>query len=148
MEAVKLSVYNLTVKSNGVAVLKRISTNLTDQWDNWRNNIQEETMKKVIIILLMVALVATLFTGCATKVEGKVISCEEGRVVKNNSARVMANYSFATGKTTQAIMHNNLANIETQMYNVVVEYEGVQYTIETKKAYEVGSAILFYLPKE
>ena len=105
-------------------------------------------MKKVIIIMLLVALIATMFTGCATQVEGKVVSCEKGRVIKNNGARVMATYSFASGKTTSAMMYNNLANLETQMYNVVVEYEGVQYTIETKTEYEEGAAILFYLPTE
>lgn len=110
-------------------------------------------MKEVVIFTVVVALVAGLFAWAiiaeanTPKVEGIVISCEEGRVVENGGAKVMATYSFATGKTTQALMYGSLANQKTQKYTVVVEYEGNQYTITTSKKYEVGETILFKLPK-
>ena len=110
-------------------------------------------MKEVVIFIIVVALVAGLFAWAiiaeanTPKVEGVVISCEEGKVVENSGAKVMATYSFATGKTAQGIMYGSLANQKTQKYTVVVEYEGNQYTITTSKKYEVGETILFKLPE-
>ena len=108
-------------------------------------------MEILLVALLIFAIVMGVYhisTAESNKVEGIVISCEEGRVIENEGAKVMASYSFASGKITSAMMYNNLANIETQMYNVVVEYEGVQYTIETEEEYSVGSQIIFSIPKE
>lgn len=107
-------------------------------------------MKKIIIIMLLVALTATMFTGCVqeTKVEGTVIACEKGRVEKNSGAKTMATFHFVQGNTTQALLYNNIGNMETQWYDVTIEYEGVQYTIETKTEYEAGDTILFYLPQQ
>ena len=103
-------------------------------------------MKKVIIVVLMVAIVATMFTGCASQVEGTVVSCEESHVITNSGMKTMSTYYMAKGDYAKSVMYDNISKIETQVYDVVVEYEGIQYTIETQTEYEAGETILFYLP--
>ena len=113
---------------------------------------KKDIVIEVVVIFLLGAIVATLFAwaiaaeAAVPRVEGVVVSCEEGRFVKNSGTKPLAAFNFAKGNTTQALIYHSISETGTQKYNVVVEYEGVQYTIETSKQYEVGSAIQFKLP--
>ena len=103
-------------------------------------------MKRIIVVALLVALVACLFAGCAdNRVEAVVISCEEGTPYVNGAAKTQQIINFTQGKYSQAMMWGAAAQPQKR-YDVVVEYEGVQYEITTSQSYDVGETIKVSLP--
>ena len=105
-------------------------------------------MKKFIAIVLVAMIAVCMFAGCdTTRVEAKVISCEETEPYVNGAAKVQSTVNFINGNYTNAMLYGSMSQPQAR-YNVVVEYNGVQYEITTSKSYSIGEIIKVDLPIE
>ena len=109
-------------------------------------------LKCVVVALLIVGFIGLFCYAVvieeSSKVEAVVVSCEKGEYSENAGYKAMAVNSFINGNTLNAVTYNNLSKVNAQKYVVVVEYEGVQYTVEMSHEQTVGDVIRIKLPKE
>lgn len=103
-------------------------------------------MKKIIAMMLVLVMSLTL-VACGKKAEGFVVSCEEGRLAPNDYAISMAAYHKSKGNWMQYVEYSKAAEKGLQMYDIVVECNGVQYEIETSIQCVAGEVITFNLPR-
>lgn len=103
-----------------------------------------DTFMKVMAIVLAIFIVGLAVYGLVTmedtRVECLVVSCEEADPYVNHAAKTMATINFINGKYTSSMMYNTMAQPQAR-YITVVEYEGVQYELETSSKYEVGEVV-------
>ena len=82
-------------------------------------------MKKAIVMLVVIAISLVIFTGCSyvetETVEAEVVSCVEGRFVKNASYNALATQAMLNKDITKYSMYTNLAKTTgTQKYDVTI----------------------------
>lgn len=94
----------------------------------------------VALALILVVVVVFGVINAEGPVDCTVISCEETDPYVNQAAKTMATMNFMQGKYTSSMMYGSMAQPQAR-YIVVVEYEGVQYEIETAHKYEVGEVV-------
>ena len=123
---------------------------VTEMIDNFYYSDAHDIVKMCFVGMLILALIVgmgvMIVKAEQANVEVVVISCEQTDDYVNQGAKTMATYYTASGKFTQGMAFNAMAQPQSR-YIVTYEYNGEQFEIETSKPYEVGEIIRVHLPK-
>ena len=106
-------------------------------------------MRKNIIFILVIILVSSALTACATytfetkEIEATVISCEQGTLIPAPEYVSLANMYLIKKNTAMYTMYMNLAHTNgTYNYNITIMIDGENYTVVRSAPYEVGDTII------
>ena len=106
-------------------------------------------MRKNIILILVIILVCSTLTACATytyetkEIETTVISCEQGTLIPAPEYVSLANMYLIKKNTAMYTMYMSLAHTNgTYNYNITITIDGENHTVVRKESYDVGETII------